>query len=114
MVVLGRLSFEGAIERAEMFLESLEQIRAELAWMVSMFVGERKDVAPKIPRAEGWEDIGEHSARDDVITSEPDEECLSTSSKSHQAETQKRLEEIRLMVANHEEAIQDVPRLKKN
>ena len=54
--------FEGAIERAEMFLESLEQIRAELAWMVSMFVGERKDVAPKIPRAEGWEDIGEHSA----------------------------------------------------
>ena len=107
--------FEGAIERAEMFLESLEQIRAELAWMVSMFVGERKDVAPKIPRAEGWEDIGEHSARDDVITSEPDEECLSTSSKSHQAETQKRLEEIRLMVKRtHEEAIQDVPRLKKN
>ena len=35
-------------------------------------------IAPKIPRAEGWEDIGEHSARDDVITSEPDEECLST------------------------------------
>ena len=107
--------FEGAIERAEMFLESLEQIRAELAWMVSMFVGERKDVAPKIPRAEGWEDIGEHSARDDVITPEPDEECLSTSSKSHKAETQKRLEEIRLMVKRtHEEAIQDVPRLKKN
>ena len=107
--------FEGAIERAEMFLESLEQIRAELSWMVSVFVGERKDVAPKIPRAEGWEDIGEHGALNDVITPEPDEACLSTSSKSHEAETEKRLEEIRLMVKRtHDEAIQDVPRLKKN
>ena len=108
--------FEVTIEQAEIVLESLEQIRAELAWMVSVLVGERKkSVAPKISRADGWEDLGEDTNAEASITAEPDEECLAASFQSHKNETENRLNEIRIMVKRtHTEAIEDLPRLRQN
>ena len=107
--------FEDTVEQAEITLESLEQIRAELSWMVSVFVGEKKkEIAPKIPRAEGWEDIAAVNLMD-AITPEPDAECLNASVQSHKNETENKLSEIRAAVTKtHEDAVRDLPVLRKN
>lgn len=107
--------FEDTVEQAEVTLESLEQIRAELSWMVSVFVGDRKkEIAPRISRADEWEDVN-HERLEDRTTAEPDDACLSASSRSHVNEVENRLMEIEAMVKRtHEEAVKDLPVLRKN
>jgi len=110
-----RSLFEDTVEQAEVTLESLEQIRAELSWMVSVFVGDRKkEIAPHISRVDEWEDIN-HERLEDRTTAEPDDACLSASSRSHVNEVENRLMEIEAMVKRtHEEAVKDLPVLRKN
>ena len=103
--------FEDTVELAEVVLESLQEIRAELASIVSVFVGEQKRAGgPSASRMEEWEEVGE-----DVFTPEPDAQCLSASRQSHRNETQNRLNEIRTMIKRtHDEAVHDLPKFRQN
>jgi len=106
--------FEDTVEQAEIMLESLEQIRSELSWMVNVFVGEKtKEIATKVLRAEGWEEVDANTHG--VVTPEPDAECLSASIQSHKNETENKMSEIRdAVLRTHEAAVNDLPLLRKN
>jgi len=103
--------FEGTVELAEDILASLQNIRAELASIVNVFVGEQRRVdGPSALRMEEWEEVGE-----EIFTPEPDAQCLSASRQSHRNETQNRLNEIRAMIKRtHDEAVHDLPKFRRN